>query len=176
MKIGRTKLEKIIAEEVKKMFEMKGPFAKQLRQAALGDAYRAAASAEKDSEEERRQKEREFQKAHKAQLASKEGLPDWMLEEEEEEDLFGPASASEMESEKLYDLMWRGVTEYLNDLGTPKRVANKIELAVEDTILDAAIIIRDEVKKIGMKDMEKFDMSQMNEGDCGCDCNCPKCR
>jgi len=148
MKITKERLNKAIDEEVRNYLkEMKGPFAKQLKQAAQGDAYRdhlsstdnsgAAAAAD--------QKEKAFQSAHKSQLASKEGLPDWMLEEEEEDDgLGGPTTSGELTSQHLYDVMWRPLERFVRQNmknSSPQRITD-IELNVEDKLLDIAMLVR----------------------------------
>jgi hypothetical protein len=87
VKITKSRLEKVIAEEVQRFLqrEMRG-WGKDMRSQALGHAYKdfkAQKGADEEDEEERARKQKDFRKAHTAQAASKKGLPDWMIEEEQ---------------------------------------------------------------------------------------------
>jgi len=152
MKISREKLTKTINSEIKAYLrEMKGNFAKEMRQAAQSDAYKdhmANQNSGADTHAEAA-KEKEFQKAHQAQLASKEGMPDWMLEEEEDDD-FAPATSSELQSEKIYNLMWTPLKAYMEKTTTlsPDKIES-VQYDVEEKMLDIAMFVRDLVKHKG---------------------------
>lgn len=79
MKIAKSKLQKIISEETEAFLRERG-WSPQMKAQAKVDAYRDYVSQDSEQEELERQKEKEFRKAHQAQLKSREGLPDWMTE------------------------------------------------------------------------------------------------
>lgn len=111
MKITKSKLEKVIAEEVERFLQKEARgWAKDMRSQALGQAYKdykAQKDADEEGEDERARKQRDFRKAHAAQAASKKGLPDWMIEEEEE--------LNEYESVVVTKNGYKGYGRYLVD-------------------------------------------------------------
>lgn len=146
MKITKDKLAKVIAEEVQAfLLEMKGPYAKMMRQQAAGDAYRSAMAQKSDEEDEaeRARKEREFRKAHKVQKDSGEGLPDWMVEGEEDMDdlLNRPAGRRELLGDAVADVLEGALKGYLDEMNLEPGVLRNIMLDAEEQLLDVAIAV-----------------------------------
>lgn len=167
MKITKDKLAKVIAEEVQTFLqEMKGPYAKMMRQQAAGDAYRSAMAQKSDEEdeEERARKEREFRRAHQAQKKPGEGLPDWMVEEEELSDmddlLNRPASRRELMGDAVADVLEDALKGYLGEMNLDPGVLKNIMLDAEEQLLDVAIAVSQAVAT-----HSNFEPQEMKESD-----------